>query len=1491
MRNFTFSILLMVVAISFAYKCFSQAAGDFQTKIPTGNWSDFNSWNIYNGISWQAAVAGQIPSATSSVYVQMGQTINVDDANAVCNNLDFNTYGSVTSKIAFTTASSILNVKGNFIVFNTSPNCFGTWAAGAKIVFSGAGTQGFTNLSVTSVFSNIEVNKPSGSLTTSSNFRFDTFTLTAGNFIVGSAHEMQGNTASSTININGGLWTQISSTTRIYSILPTNPSPLSSLNINGGSMVLQTSTGTTGFMFSSITVTNGGTFTLNHFTGSGIISISTAMNVDATSVFNTALTTTPLPSSVVYDGLVNYNYGGAQTISAASYSHLQLSGTGLKTLGTGTTTIPANGTLEMSVPTNPAFSLGGNTFTVSSINTNLIYSSAASQTAGTEWIDPNFQNVTINNLAGVSMAGLARTINGSLNLTNGTLNIGVSGSLTLDGASLNKTNGYINGTNSSDLSVIGTTGGTVLLPLSGNISLRNITVDGNRILQMNGVNHINLSGVFNINSGATYDNGGESQIINGATGSINIIGKFINRDKENFTGTNGAIPGIIPTLNSGCTIEYGLATGGPQTITARADYQNVTFSGSGTKSPPLLSPFTPAGTVYITGSATVDAVSNLGDGSTPTNLTMDGGRLILELAGTQPMMAGTYNLSGGIIQFNFNGVGPQSIRSASYQNIEVTGNGVGISTGNINLNNNGTFTVKNGGIFRMSDETIKGVPADGTQIVAVENGGTFRCGNNQGFNGYPVGFGQYSSIDQSIVNINLNAGSTVEYMRAGNQQITNANTLIYSNLLITGSGIKTAPPLMPSAPSPILTVRGNLTKSGTSTFIHNGGTVLLDSTGAQTFAGLTYNNLILTNNVKTTNGNSIIIDSIKINDGTTLSVSAFDTITLRSDPATTKTARVGQIGTGNINYGTDSKFVVERYIPAKRAWRFLSVATNSLQTIKQAWQENSIDINDNPKPGYGTQITDNNIATFAANGFDAYSQNGPSMKTYNPSTDTYTGIPNTNVIAFDPTLGGYMTFIRGDRTAIAFGSPVTSTVLRTVGQLYTGDQPGISLTTGWAVPVNNYYASPIDLRNISTSPNIFFYVWDPNYATGYGLGGFQTLSWNVTDNDYDVFPGNTGSYGTKNNFIESGQAFFASTFGPGLSLPVTENAKGISVPSIEPFIPQGIPGQKLKTYLYTVNSDSTTTLADAVMNSFADDYSNAVDGMDAKKLFNFGENISIKTSGELLVIERKHTVVEQDTVFLNLSGLSVQQYRLRFDAANMNTGNLEAFAEDTYLHTRTSINLDGVTDINFTVTEAAGSYASNRFRIIFSPAAGALPVTFTSVKAFQKSENIVVEWKVENEINIKRYEVEKSLNGTQFTILSIIAAGATNSSYTVDYSSTDTRPAAGYNYYRIKSVDVNGTIKYSDVVKVLIGNTKRSIMIYPNPVKNSMLRIQFNNQPSGPYLLKLVNNVGQVSISKQIDHVEGSHIETIALEKLAHGIYHLEIIFPEGNKKSLNFIY
>ena len=65
-RKFALSIIL----VQFAINGFAQVSGDFQTKNVSGNWSDFNAWNVYNGSGWVAATSGQLPTATTNVFVR-----------------------------------------------------------------------------------------------------------------------------------------------------------------------------------------------------------------------------------------------------------------------------------------------------------------------------------------------------------------------------------------------------------------------------------------------------------------------------------------------------------------------------------------------------------------------------------------------------------------------------------------------------------------------------------------------------------------------------------------------------------------------------------------------------------------------------------------------------------------------------------------------------------------------------------------------------------------------------------------------------------------------------------------------------------------------------------------------------------------------------------------------------------------------------------------------------------------------------------------------------------------------------------------------------------------------------------------------------------------------------------------------------------------------------------------------------------------------------
>ena len=602
-------------------------------------------------------------------------------------------------------------------------------------------------------------------------------------------------------------------------------------------------------------------------------------------------------------------------------------------------------------------------------------------------------------------------------------------------------------------------------------------------------------------------------------------------------------------------------------------------------------------------------------------------------------------------------------------------------------------------------------------------------------------------------------------------------------------------------------------------------------------------------------------------------------LTLLSDATGTARVAPGAQAGGYIN----GNVTVERFIPQNtyRAWRLLASPTSG-QTINQAWQEGQ-SAGTNISPGYGTLIT-SKIASWQSNGFD-YNTPNNSMYSYDKTSNALLPVLSTALsISAEP---GYFIYIRGSRNIVPSVSitGADQTILRTKGSLYTGNQSAVSVPADKYALIGNPYASAIDIRNITTAGgciNTAFYVWDPKLAGSYNLGAYQTLT--SSGADYIVVPGG-GSYGSSGsitNTIQSGAAFFVYAVASTGSITINESSK-TSGSSIV-FRPGGNPAEKnIITNLYALNG-GMQKLADGNMIFFKNSYSNNVDASDNKKMSNFGENLGIKNNTDELVIERRAMPVN-DTINFSMNHLKKITYQLQILADHLNENGLSAFLEDRYLHNNLPVNLDDTTNYVFTVDTAAGSYDKNRFRIVFKSLT-VLPPLFAAIKAFQINDKVQVDWKVQNEISTVKYDVEKSANGLDFTLVN-----TTGKNTSGNYSWQDAAAFAGKNFYRIKSTNRDGSIKYSEVVTVLMTKKVTNFTIANNPVKGNSISLHFVNQPKGSYQFNLINSAGQLVYSSKLQIRSSSTSQVLNMHSvLPDGIYQLQIAGPANTIETQKII-
>ena len=205
--------------------------------------------------------------------------------------------------------------------------------------------------------------------------------------------------------------------------------------------------------------------------------------------------------------------------------------------------------------------------------------------------------------------------------------------------------------------------------------------------------------------------------------------------------------------------------------------------------------------------------------------------------------------------------------------------------------------------------------------------------------------------------------------------------------------------------------------------------------------------------------------------------------------------------------------------------------------------------------------------------------------------------------------------------------------------------------------------------------------------------------------------------------------------------------------------------------------------------------------------------------------------------------------------------------------------------IKLTVTDAAGLSTVDSSKLL--PQCGApLSATLGSFTVLVQGKTNMINWVTETEINLSYFIVERSYDGVNFT--SIGRVNALRAPGLGAYEWRDADHLSGYNYYRLRSVDIGNVSKFSFIVRVYSGDfSGHNILVSPNPVSGNSFIVGGHFTQSEKITIRVVDMNGRVIKTQTEQTRMGFNSFKIDLAgNLSSGVYIIELIEENEIRKT-----
>ncbi len=165
----------------------------------------------------------------------------------------------------------------------------------------------------------------------------------------------------------------------------------------------------------------------------------------------------------------------------------------------------------------------------------------------------------------------------------------------------------------------------------------------------------------------------------------------------------------------------------------------------------------------------------------------------------------------------------------------------------------------------------------------------------------------------------------------------------------------------------------------------------------------------------------------------------------------------------------------------------------------------------------------------------------------------------------------------------------------------------------------------------------------------------------------------------------------------------------------------------------------------------------------------------------------------------------------------------------------------------------------------------------------KSKDEVILEWRVANEVNVSHYTIEKSFDGDYWDEVGQLDAEGIASVQDLEYIDSDLYVRNELYYYRLKVEDYDGSVEYSDWKSIYLYEQEDTVepRIYPNPFSDRI--IIENVSEFSKFYIKDVS--GKVAISMWV-----SPNGEVDLSSLVDGIYFLSWSTTQGTMGTTRII-